>query len=145
VDDVTRQLRLHADAAVLVGTFPPDHRRHRGVEGVALVPRTSSCRFLVAALRGTMATDGAQPVEGEDGRGGVPDSLTQREFQILALISGGLTTAQIADRLGISPKTVESRRQTLFAKLGVQSQSHAIAVAMRTGLLGRGAPGPGDR
>jgi DNA-binding NarL/FixJ family response regulator len=145
VDDVARRLRLHADRAVLVGTFPPDHRRHRAVAGVPLVSRTSSCRVLVAALCGTAVADGVQPVEREDRRSEVPDSLTQREFQILALISGGLTTAQIAARIGISPKTVENRRQTLFVKLGVQSQSHAIAVAMRTGLLGSGAPGPDVR
>jgi len=55
---------------------------------------------------------------------------------VLALISAGLTTAQIAIRMGISRKTVENRRQSLFAKLGVQNQSHAIAVAIRTGVLG---------
>jgi len=62
--------------------------------------------------------------------------LTKREMQVLALISGGLTTQQIAERLGISAKTVESRRQALFAKLGVQSQSHAVSVAIRAGFLG---------
>ena len=66
-------------------------------------------------------------------------------LQVLALISGGSTTSQIAERLGISAKTVENRRQALFAKLGVQNQSHAVAVAMRTGLLGVGTGGPGPR
>jgi DNA-binding CsgD family transcriptional regulator len=65
--------------------------------------------------------------------------LTRREHQVLALISGGLTTRQIAKRLEISVKTVESRRQSLFVKLGVQSQSHAVSVAMRAGILGHRA------
>ena len=71
------------------------------------------------------------------------DNLTTRELQVLALISGGLTSPQIAERMGISAKTVESKRQALFAKLGVQNQSAAVAAAIRRGLLGAGSPHPG--
>ena len=77
--------------------------------------------------------------------GGSTSPLEKYSRQILALISGGFTTAQMAARLGISSKTIESRRQTLFSKLGVQNQSHAIAVAMRSGLLGIGTGTHGDR
>jgi DNA-binding CsgD family transcriptional regulator len=37
--------------------------------------------------------------------------------------------------MGISPKTVENHKQRIFAKLGVQNQAHAVAVAMRSGLV----------
>jgi DNA-binding CsgD family transcriptional regulator len=80
----------------------------------------------------------------QGGPQGASPCLTRREIQVLALIGGGLTTAQIANRLRISAKTVESRRQTLFAKLGVQNQSHAVAVAIRTGLLANGSGQPGS-
>jgi DNA-binding NarL/FixJ family response regulator len=122
---------------VVVGTFRSDHGHQQPIPGVELVPRTAAGRVFAAALRGQageVAIDGAVRQ---------PDTLTRREVQVLALISGGSTASQIADRLGISVKTVENRKQALFAKLGVQNQSHAVAVAMRTGLLGSAPVDPG--
>ncbi len=64
----------------------------------------------------------------------VPD-LTPRERDVVHLISRGLTASQIAAELLISSKTVENHKQRVFRKLDVQSQSHAVAVALRLGLL----------
>jgi DNA-binding NarL/FixJ family response regulator len=61
--------------------------------------------------------------------------LTPRERDVIQLISRGLTANQIADELLISSKTVENHKQRVFRKLDVQSQSHAVAVALRLGLL----------
>lgn len=61
--------------------------------------------------------------------------LTPRERDVLDLISSGYTTREVSARLGISPKTVESHKQRLFTKLGVSSQAHAVAVAVREGYL----------
>lgn len=71
-------------------------------------------------------------------RGRAPGSgaLTNRELQVLALIGAGCTSSEISRRLGISTKTVENRRQNIFTKLGVQSQSHAVSIALRAGMLG---------
>jgi DNA-binding CsgD family transcriptional regulator len=38
-------------------------------------------------------------------------------------------------QMGISPKTVENHKQRIFSKLGVQNQAHAVAVAVRQGLV----------
>jgi DNA-binding NarL/FixJ family response regulator len=65
-----------------------------------------------------------------------PSLLTERETEVLRLIADGLTTRDVSGRLGISPRTVENYKQHMFAKLGVQSRAHAVAVASRTGLLG---------
>jgi DNA-binding CsgD family transcriptional regulator len=65
-----------------------------------------------------------------------PSLLTERETEVLRLIADGLTTRDVAARLGISPRTVENYKQHMFAKLGVQSRAHAVAVASRGGLLG---------
>jgi DNA-binding NarL/FixJ family response regulator len=62
--------------------------------------------------------------------------LTPREREVVALVSSGLTASQIAAELQISTKTVENHKQRVFRKLDVQSQSHAVSVAMRLGLLG---------
>ncbi len=62
-------------------------------------------------------------------------SLTDREIEILNLIAAGLTAKEVADRMGITYKTVENHKQRIFGKLGVQNQAHAVAVAFRRGLL----------
>jgi len=62
--------------------------------------------------------------------------LSPREREVVALVSSGLTASQIATELCISTKTVENHKQRVFRKLDVQSQSHAVSVAMRLGLLG---------
>lgn len=61
--------------------------------------------------------------------------LTRRELEVLKLLGTGLTTAQIGRTLGITAKTVENHKQHIYAKLGVQSQSHAVSVAVREGLI----------
>jgi DNA-binding NarL/FixJ family response regulator len=65
--------------------------------------------------------------------------LSHRELQVLGEIGAGSTTRLVAEAMGISPKTVENHKQRIFAKLGVQNQAHAVAVAMRQGPL---RPGP---
>jgi DNA-binding NarL/FixJ family response regulator len=61
--------------------------------------------------------------------------LSHREIQVLGEIGAGSTTRVVAEAMGISPKTVENHKQRIFTKLGVQNQAHAVAVAMRQGLL----------
>ena len=62
-------------------------------------------------------------------------TLSGRELEVLGAIGSGATTADVALAMGISPKTVENHKQRIFSKLGVQNQAHAVAVAMRHGLL----------
>ncbi|HYH49046.1 MAG TPA: response regulator transcription factor [Acidimicrobiia bacterium] len=71
--------------------------------------------------------------------------LSHREVQVLGEIGAGSTTRLVAEAMGISPKTVENHKQRIFAKLGVQNQAHAVAVAMRQGLLQPGPSGIGMR
>lgn len=70
-----------------------------------------------------------------DGSPTTQSVLSAREQQVLELVGGGWTTREIAVRLAISPKTVEHHKQRIFAKLDVQSQAHAVAVALRSGML----------
>jgi DNA-binding CsgD family transcriptional regulator len=133
----------------VIGTAPAGARHALG-DAVTVIPRTSPGRTFLGLLAGEdfapeedQGLPGLRTTTGSEPNG---SELTQREVQVLALIGGGLTTRQIADRLGISAKTVESRRQSLFAKLGVQSQSHAVSVGMRSGIIGHrpvdSGPGP---
>jgi DNA-binding NarL/FixJ family response regulator len=79
--------------------------------------------------------DGSAPPSTPDPPRPLPSLLTDRELEVLRLIADGLTTRDVAARLGISPRTVENYKQHMFAKLGVQSRAHAVAVASRLGIL----------
>jgi DNA-binding CsgD family transcriptional regulator len=57
--------------------------------------------------------------------------LTQREIEVLRLLGEGLTNAEIAARLFISPKTAEHHVSRIFAKLGMTKRSEAAAYAVR--------------
>lgn len=57
--------------------------------------------------------------------------LTQREHEILALTTEGLTQKEVAATLGISIKTVGTHMQNLLVKLGLHSRVEAVALAAR--------------
>ncbi len=65
----------------------------------------------------------------------VSASLTPREREILGMVSAGLSTRQIARRLSISPRTVESHIAKLYRKLGVRTRVQAVARAASLGLI----------
>ena len=61
--------------------------------------------------------------------------LTKRENQILTLISSGLSTREIADKLYISMKTVENHRSNILRKLGLKNTAEMVRYAIRNGLI----------
>ncbi len=63
-----------------------------------------------------------------------PAGLTPRQLDVLRLVAGGATNAEIADRLVISPKTADHHVSAVLAKLGVRSRREAAAAAERLGV-----------
>jgi serine/threonine protein kinase len=57
--------------------------------------------------------------------------LTEREIEVLHLLAGGLTNAQIAEKLIVSPRTVHAHVRSIYSKLGVTSRSAATRYAIQ--------------
>jgi DNA-binding CsgD family transcriptional regulator/tetratricopeptide (TPR) repeat protein len=66
-----------------------------------------------------------------------PANLTERELEVLELVSEGLRNVDIADRLFLSRKTVDHHVSAILRKLGVSTRGQAGAEAVRLGLAGQ--------
>jgi DNA-binding NarL/FixJ family response regulator len=64
----------------------------------------------------------------------VEPELTLRERQVLQLIAEGHSSREVAESLGISPKTAESHRSNLMRKLGIHDTAGLVRYAIRRGL-----------
>jgi len=63
------------------------------------------------------------------------DQLSEREQQVLQLVALGYTSAEIAENLALSPKTVETYRARGMEKLGLRSRAALVRYALRRGLI----------
>jgi DNA-binding NarL/FixJ family response regulator len=87
---------------------------------------------LLARVRRAVARSTSRDHDTPHGAGA---RLTPREREVLTLLSEGLRTEEISDRLYISPKTVSTHVQRMLAKLGLHSRAEAVAFAYREGLV----------
>lgn len=104
---------------------------------------------LVAAARGLLAVDPALATAllapelsaaeltgpSSTATAALPEPLTAREMEVLALIAEGLPNKAIARRLGISEHTVKFHVNAVMGKLGAQSRTEAVVRATRLGLM----------
>ena len=60
--------------------------------------------------------------------------LTDRQGEVVRLLAGGLTNKEIAQTLGVTPKTVMHHTVAIYQKLGVRGRSETVAWAIRTGV-----------
>jgi len=63
------------------------------------------------------------------------ETLTDREREVLHLAADGLTNAEVAARLSISPRTAEGHRSNMMRKLGLSNQTELVRYAIRRGII----------
>lgn len=108
-------------AGYLTKDLSPDALQ-RAVRGIRSGDLAMS-RAMAAEVIQHLATTTNRP-SGADAPGGMP-GVSPREDEVLALLADGLTDREIADRLGISPRTVETHVGSLLNKLGVRNRAQA--------------------
>lgn len=72
--------------------------------------------------------------QGDSQPGGTAARLTPREREVLQLVAEGLTTAVIAESLGVSSKTVETHRRQIMDKVGLRNVAELTKFAIREGI-----------
>lgn len=92
-------------------------------------------RYLASDIAMQVAISSVSPKEGRSPF----ESLSQRELQVMMMVTQGRKTQDISDQLSLSPKTVATYRSRVLAKLGVQSDVELTHLAMRHGVI------PGNR
>jgi two-component system nitrate/nitrite response regulator NarL len=61
--------------------------------------------------------------------------VTSRQAEVLGFASHGLTSAEIAEQLGVSVTTVKTHFDNIYIRLGVSDKAAAVAAALRHGLI----------
>jgi DNA-binding NarL/FixJ family response regulator len=92
-------------------------------------------RFLDPSVAAAVIEGFLQKGEGTKGEGDLWDTLTDREKQVLKLITEGRTNKEIAEVLTISVKTAMAHRANIMAKLDIHNRSELIKFAIRKGLI----------
>ena len=126
-------LTVHDDDDIVLGAV------RGGADGYVL--KTATREELLAAIRKVAAGGRAfdEVVVGAlvrgDRRPRPMAILTEREVGVLRLVAEGHTNKEIAARLFVSPDTINGHLDNIYRKLGVSDRAHAVAVALRSGLV----------
>lgn len=93
--------------------------------------------YVHSALTGPLLEMGrAARGDGQAQAGAPPESLSPRERDVLRLLAHGYTNQQVADRIFVSVKTVETYRARLLEKLNLRTRAELTRYALDHGLLG---------
>ncbi|HEY5835858.1 response regulator transcription factor [Streptomyces sp.] len=121
---------------------------NHGLASFLVRPFTSFSQILAAAVEAHHGRSIVPPVlmsmlldrmrsmqKSECPTGLLPVELTQREVDVLRLLAEGMDTAEIANKLSYSERLIKSVIQTVVKRLGLRNRTHAVAYAIRMGIL----------
>ena len=97
----------------------------RAVASGDALPMAASTSSLIGHFAGAAGT----------GAGRLPEELTDRELEVLALVARGLSNREIATTLSVSLETVKSHVKRTYAKIGVRDRAQAVIRAYEAGLV----------
>jgi len=151
----TRRLLTELDPppyVVIVTTFDDDENLYEALRAGAsgFLLKNAPPEQLVEAIRAAAAGEGllstsvtrrviaelARRSPGEPSRPGVLEDLTARELEVLRLMARGLSNAEIAEELVITPGTAKTHVSRILMKLGLRDRVQAVVLAYETGLVG---------
>jgi two-component system, NarL family, invasion response regulator UvrY len=121
--DVAEALRYGADGYVLKGSNSAELLR--AIETVLAGHRHYEGKVAELALQGLTAPEDDTALA----------SLSARERQVIVLVVNGQSSVEVGAALRLSPKTVDSYRSRLMAKLGVRDVQGLVRFALRSGLI----------
>jgi two-component system, NarL family, response regulator LiaR len=130
---------------IALTSFPEEDLVKAAVEAGAIgyllknvsAPELADAIRAAHAGRPTLAPEAASALMHSQASGGkaVGTDLTQREREVLALMTEGLSNAQIASRLYVSDSTVKFHVSSVLRKLDASSRTEAVALALQNGLV----------
>lgn len=130
---LTAQLLAAADAYAALGEDRPHRRRlSPGEAATVLAENADSGALMRAAVDAVLAAAGHLPGVPNVAR---PGGLTEREVDVLRLIARGRSNKEVARELGVSPKTVGTHVEHIYAKAAVTTRAGATLFAMENDLL----------
>ena len=118
-----------------VASYPSYHARAVDLGAMGYLSKMASVDQILVAIRSVAAGGTAYP---SDTRRSANEALrlpTPRELEILALVAEGLSNVEIAERLSLRVKTVESQLRRLFDRYDVTSRTALARVAQRQGWI----------
>ncbi|MEW2625036.1 response regulator transcription factor [Streptomyces sp. NPDC048106] len=121
---------------------------NHGLASFLVRPYTSFSQIVVAAVEAYQGRSVVPPVlmsmlldrmrsmqKSESATGLLPVELAQREIDVLRLLAEGLDTVEIASKLSYSERLIKSVIQTVVKRLKLRNRTHAVAYAIRMGIL----------
>lgn len=145
IETIARLQRVENRPAILVLSARDDQvsvneAMNAGAKG--FVPKTATSdelRFAIqSVLKGQtyVSPSVCAGVLGQaDGNGSPLSALTSREREVMKLLAEGVPNREVAKKLHISPRTIDSHRANIMKKLGINSNAELVQVALRHGVI----------
>jgi len=144
---IPRMLESSPSTAVIVVTMqnePAFARQALRAGARGFVVKQSAAAELVSAVRAVLGGEtyinpnlGARMAAEPPAPDGPPDDLTPREVEVLGLLALGYMNPEIADRLVLSVRTVETHRANIQRKTGLSTRAELVAYAIENDLVDR--------